>query len=434
MGVSAGVRAIPGGNLANQDCGPDLALRIVIGGLEPGHLEEREHLASVASQVLCEAPIGGLRNVTIEQRGQLATELLGDGDAVFGRKLPGEIFSVDRVDDQALDRVRKAGGALLLDLEQLAAPPEEVAVALPLATVEAVVARPAVDDDRTVELVAEDRSWDVAAPTLSDHEQRDRRSTTGEHPEPGLLGRPGDVPAGLVDADDGSTPDHLDERAIAGLAPTGDALLGPDQRTGRHVELKQQVEQARDLAERDTNAVLEIDGQGEQTRPQLNASGAVSLRALLGVATANPLPTLGAPATLHVKAAHQQLDDARQVDDDLGRKVADVFDGALAVGACIEGHKDLFIDACRGWPVGRRVTPLAPRWFVLIFRLPAITGERSGLTLGGPARLFQFGLESIDFVLLSLKPAAQPIALGLCLPPCAALGTQLHPKLPYPRP
>jgi hypothetical protein len=169
---------------------------------------------------------------------------------------------------------------------------------------ETPIGRPAIADDDAGEVLAEQRRC-FAKPTAGLN-RVDGRVRRRDRPEP--LQRPGHLPAGLIGCDDWTPADGFAERVIRGLCLPRCAVHGVHEAAARHGQPILLAKECRYLAERQTELLVEDDGQGDRLRPELRRCGAQRVRRL------KLMPALDAATT---RAATSHV-DPHVTDDDLG--------------------------------------------------------------------------------------------------------------------
>ena len=207
MGVRAGLGAVAGRHLAHDDSRSDLLLGEVVGGGDGGVVEEDEHLVLVLPEVLAKSLVARIALHWLEEVGELllrvANSPLPEALAPrLDRKLAGST-ELDGLSQEALHLLGEQGGLTTLSLEHLGATAEQVRVALSEAAAERRVHGPAVDHQSAAEGLPEDRVRHVTAAAQPDGVDGDPLRG-GEHPEPRLLRRAGDVPPRLIPVHDGA--------------------------------------------------------------------------------------------------------------------------------------------------------------------------------------------------------------------------------------
>lgn len=377
--VSARERAVAARYLAHDDTGPDLALTEVVRRRQCGHVEVREDLVLMSPQVLEEARVVVVDDVAAQEPRHSVADLAAPACVVVRRHRHRERLEADPSEQQALDGMRDASGALLLHLEELGAATQKMRRALALATRRLDVGGPAVDAEHAAEVGAEDLVHDVTTATQADRVHRDARLRRRKHPEPRLRCGLDDIPARLVSVHDFGLPHEADERGVRRQAALRDAVLGANERAGADAEPEREHEDADDLAVRGADALLDVDGQAPRSWADLDAGGAVRGRHLLGVAAADALVAPHAPTALVLESRRLERNVLGQVDDDLRRDVPHILDVTAAAWAARERDEHVAVNALWRSAVRGDVAVLAPRPQPLL--LPTATTKRPSLSL-----------------------------------------------------
>ena len=235
--------------------------------------------------------------------------------------------------------------------------------------VQRVIGQEAVADQDALIVVPQDLDDHLVAPASADAVERG--VLVGEDPQPG---RPAaDLPAGLIDVLHGAVPGGLDQAVVAGLGQPPQAVAAADQRRrGDHQPGEGQQHRGA-LAVRGADAVLQVGGEPEQPRAELDGGGPQGVGGLLGVAALDP-------AEAGRAAGHR---DAEAGDDRLGL-------GQVDLVLVVDGDRGVVQRGVALRAVGRQrdldgAIDLLRRWGgSMAGRVPGLAPGRLGWGLGGP--------------------------------------------------
>ena len=395
--------AIAAAHFARDHGGPQRLLGAPIRGIDGHRIEQegeerREFKSEMRREPLDIRHRARMIETAIDAIQQVAT---GDGETVRG-DMPRvvTIAQRERLLEHRAHGVHEAS-ARMVGLQQPTASEQVRETRLMDRVGEAAIGRPAIADDHAGKVLAEQRcGFGKPAARLNRVDGCLRRC---DGPEP--LQRAGDLPAGLIRCDDGTPADRVAERVIRGVRLTRGAVHRVYQAATRHGQPILLAKERRDLAERQTELLIEDDGHGDGLRPELRRRGTKRVRRL------QPMATLDA-ATARAALSHV---DAKVTDDDLGdwqlflilARDARFHDRAVARGTPGRQTRIMgFINAGRNpavcfRPVGAaRLSPRSLRMAGERFR------ERRRLPKPGtPCR--------IELLLQPLVLLAQPVALTL---------------------
>jgi len=392
MGVRAGLRAVAGRHLAHDDRRPDLPLGEVVGGGDGRVVEEDEHLVLVLPEVLAKSLVARVALNRLKEFGELLLRVANSSLPValapnIDRKLAGPT-ELDGLLQEVLHLLRKQGGLTALSLEHLGAPTEQVRVALSEGATERRVHGPAVDHQGAAEGLPEDRVRHVTAAAQPDGVDGDPLRG-GEHPEPRLLRRAGDVPPRLIPVHDGAPAQVPDERFIRRLTALRDALTGTRQRPRADREVEAEHQHLDDLGVGHADPLLEVDAHRQHLRPEHHRGRALRGRGLFRVPAVHPPAAALAAAVVvdvlrHVRLHPRDVDHVLVVGPVLVHFTPTEWAGP---------HRDvdlgfhMFGDGPMRW----RVTGLSAR--LLRVALALSSSERRRLSLPGALRLLQAPLQ-----------------------------------------
>jgi hypothetical protein len=293
-------------DFARDHCGPQRLLGAPIRGIDGRRIEQeseerrefdgemrREPLHIRHRTGLVEAPIDAIHQVPAR-----------DGEAVS--RDASRAVAIPQ-GERLLKRRAHGGheaGARMIGLQQPTASEQMRETGLVDRLRETPIRRPAIADDDAGEVLAEQRrGFGKPAAGLN---RVDGRRWRRDGPQP--LQRPTDLPAGLIGCDDGTPADRLTERVIRGLRLSRSAVDRVHQTAARNGQPILLAKERRDLAERQTELLIEDDGHRDRPWPELRCRGAQGVRRL------RPMPTLEAAPT-RPALPHS---DPEVTDDDVG--------------------------------------------------------------------------------------------------------------------
>src|SRR5258708_6368231 len=155
-----------------------------------------------------------------------------------------------------------------------------MAVALALLISEHIVGLEAIDDEKAVEVRAEDVLGDlVAAGAFAGADSVDGDVLVAEDPQPAA--QAADAPAGLVGMDDAAAAQGVEQQVVSGPGAFGEALFGADKGGRGDVQVAVGFQEVADFAIGDTKAMLEFGGHGQNDRTQGVAGSTAGVGSLL---------------------------------------------------------------------------------------------------------------------------------------------------------
>ena len=233
---------------------------------------------------------------------------------------------------------------------------------------ELAVRGPAVAREAAGEIRPEDRRRLVEAAAGAD--SIDRGQGRGKHPEP--VQRAADLPAGVVGDDRGTRAHRLTQRVRGRLALGRDPMPRADDGAGRHLQADAGAEQRRGRAERHAELCVELHGQRDGVRTELDGRRAERIRRLERMAALHAMAA-AAPPDMHVKTPDDPL-HRREVFLILRRDLVSVTTASPQVGH--DAGTGTSCVSCTTGGIGRR--PRRPE------RAPALRPGRRGRRVGVP--------------------------------------------------
>jgi hypothetical protein len=309
-------RLVAAADLAGDHRRPQHSLGLIVGRRHRRIAQENQPFVAMVGEVLAQsAHLGTERfetGVAVHEPGFKTIVDFRDAPRVaVGRQL---FATLGQIDGFLQERAEFEQGFLLRTrggVTHFVEASEQMAVALPFGVLQNVVGLEAVDDQVAVEVGTEDFLGNlVAASARTASDGVDGQVLVGENPQPGIDGV--DAPAGLVGMDDVAAAQGVEEQVIGGPGQVGEALLGPDQGGGTHLEITVGLQEIGDLAIRNAEAMLEFGGHGQDDGPQGVAGGADGVGGLLGMSPLDASATARTPTGLDVET-RDDGDDGRQV-------------------------------------------------------------------------------------------------------------------------
>ena len=411
---------LPADTLRMMTAGRNLLLGEVVGGCDSGIIQEDEHLVLVLAEVLAEPLVVRVALLRLEEVGELLLR-------VADRSLPEALAphldrelacptELEGLLQEVLHLLGEQGGLTVLSLQHLGAPAEQVRVALGEGAAEGRVHGPAVDDQGAAEGLSEDRARHVTATAQPDGVDGDALRG-GEHPQPRLLRRAGDVPPRLIPVHDRAPAQVLDERLVRRLAAFRDARTGTRQRPPADREAEAQHQDLDDLAIGHADPLLEVDAHRQHLGPEHHRGRALRRRGLVRVPAVHP-PAAALAAAVVVDVLRRVRPHGRDVDH------------VLVVGPMLvhftpterarpQRNVDLGVHMLGDRPMRGRVPGLSAR--LLRVALALASTERCCLPLPGALRLRQPPLQVL--VLLD-QPRVLFLQLRIVSPKPRALRPQ----------
>ena len=195
----------------------------------------------------------------------------------------------------------------------------------------------------------------------------------------------------------GAVAGGLDQPIVAGLGQPSQAAAAADQRRRGDHQPGEGQEHRGALAIRDAEAVLQVGGEPEQPRSELDGGGPQGVGGLLGVAALDAAVAGRAANHRDAEASDDrlglgQVDLILVVDGDRGLVQRGVAPRTIRRERDLDGAIDLL--GCRSGSMAGGMSRLAARSLGVGLGRPL--GEGRGLPLARSSGLLQLGLESLD--------------------------------------
>ena len=254
LGPRAAGRAIPATDLAIDDGGADGVFGAPVGRVHVGGPQEGEHGRELAVEMGREALGRGQGGRRVDEPAQAGEQApIGHGEPLIGDRLRiAPIAEREGVGEDGLHAGRP-GAPRMVGVEQTTPAEQMRQTALVPRVGEAAIGRPAIANQHTVEVRAQDRGRVVKAPPGANRIHGGRRRR--KRPQPVQHGA--DAPAGFIGTDDGTPADLGTQRAVGRRGHARRAMQGVGEAARRHPEPEAVAQQRRNLFERHADVFVQ---------------------------------------------------------------------------------------------------------------------------------------------------------------------------------
>ena len=227
---------------------------------------------------------------------------MGHGEPLIGDRLRiAPIAEREGVGEDGLHAGRP-GAPRMVGVEQTTPAEQMRQTALVPRVGEAAIGRPAIANQHTVEVRAQDRGRVVKAPPGANRIHGGRRRR--KRPQPVQHGA--DAPAGFIGTDDGTPADLGTQRAVGRRGHARRAMQGVGEAARRHPEPEAVAQQRRNLFERHADVFVQEHDEGHGAGPEVYIGGPQRVGRLQRMPALDASPTGNTTADVHVEAPYDR--------------------------------------------------------------------------------------------------------------------------------
>ena len=303
LGPRAAGRAIPATDLAIDDGGADGVFGAPVGRVHVGGPQEGEHGRELAVEMGREALGRGQGGRRVDEPAQAGEQTpMGHGEPLIGDRLRiAPIAEREGVGEDGLHAGRP-GAPRMVGVEQTTPAEQMRQTALVPRVGEAAIGRPAIANQHTVEVRAQDRGRVVKAPPGANRIHGGRRRR--KRPQPVQHGA--DAPAGFIGTDDGTPADLGTQRVVGRRGHARRAMQGVGEAARRHPEPEAVAQQRRNLFERHADVFVQEHDEGHGAGPEVYIGGPQRVGRLQRMPALDASPTGNTTADVHVEAPYDR--------------------------------------------------------------------------------------------------------------------------------